>query len=287
MPTEALVPSRRSFGGAGLAPPGVSVPPFTPYWRSRFFPVAWQKLLQAIEYRPLRSWFYFILQYQAWAEAGGWGPFGTYFEFGTGEGFSMSQYADALRAFCRDTRTPMNRFRIVGFDSFQGLPPTSERKDAHAGLASGQFSGSMDQIHAILRQKRISTHGCDVRLVPGWFQESLTPQLRQSLSPYPPSLVTIDVDYYSPTAVILEWLRPLLASGTILHFDDLWLYHAHPDYGERAAIREFNARGEGGLEPFPLFASPAIAGHAYIYHRPEFEWKPGSSSRSAPDSLHR
>ncbi|MCI4353630.1 MAG: class I SAM-dependent methyltransferase [Thermoplasmata archaeon] len=249
------------------------MPPFTPYWNARFLPVAWQKLLQAIEYRPLRSWFYFILQYQAWAHSTGWGPFGNYYEFGTGEGLSLAQYADALRTFCRHTGMPPNRFRIVGFDTFQGLPPTENYRDAHPGLPPGRFAGSTSEIMELLRRKRVITQGVDVRLVEGRFEKSLTPQLLEPLRAYPPSLVNIDVDYYSATSVVLNWLRPLLSSGTIFHFDDLWLFHANPAYGELAAIREFNARGEGALEPFPLFASPAIAGHAFMFHRPEFEWK--------------
>jgi hypothetical protein len=255
------------------------VPPFTPYWRARFLPVAWQKLLQAIEYRPLRSWFYFILHYQAWAASEGWGPFGTYFEFGTGEGASLSQYADSLRAFSRHTRTPLNRFRIVGFDTFQGLPATKDGRDVHPGFTPGRFAGSTGRIQELLRRKGITTGGCELRLVEGLFQESLTPALRESLQEHPPSLINIDVDYYSAASVVLEWLRPMLSSGTILYFDDLWLFDGNPAYGEMAAIREFNARGQGALEPFPLFASPAIAGHAFIYHRSDFEWKPGARSQ--------
>lgn len=248
------------------------MPPFTPYWRARFIPVLWQKILQAIEYRPLRSWFYFVLQYQAWAAEEGWGPFGTYFEFGTGEGASLAQYSDALRHFARDTRTPLDRFRIVGYDTFEGLPPTSDRRDQHPGFTPGRFPGSIAQIEEVLRRKGISNRGVAVRLVKGRFEETLTPELRTSLRDHPPALVNIDVDYYSATAVILEWLRPLLASGTIFYFDDLWLFGGNPAYGELAAIGEFNARGPGALVPFPLFASPAIAGHAFIFHRPDFEW---------------
>jgi hypothetical protein len=264
---------------------GGKVPPFTPYWRARFLPVAWQKFLQTIEYRPLRSWFYFVLHYQAWAASEGWGPAGSYFEFGTGEGTSLAQYADALNAFARHTKTPLNRFRIVGFDTFEGLPPTSDPRDSHPGFTPGRFAGSTDRIRQVLLRKGIPTRGCDLQLIPGKFEESLTPELRSSLQGQPPSLVNIDVDYFSATQLVLEWIRPILRSGTIVYFDDLWLFAGNPQYGELAAIREFNARGPGALEPFPLFASPAIAGHAYIFHRPEFEWRTADLGSSIPKEL--
>lgn len=68
--------------------------------------------------------------------------------------------------------------------------------------------------------------------------------------------------YYSSTKIVLEWLRPLLYSGVLFYFEDIWSFYVHPDYGELCAIREFNEAGEGRLVSFPVLG---LASKAYIF----------------------
>ena len=61
-------------------------------------------------------------------------------------------------------------------------------------------------------------------------------------------LVMTDCDM-AATKTILDWIRPLLRDGTFFVFDDIWSFMGHPDFGERRAIREFNATRPGLLVP--------------------------------------
>ncbi|KKK56985.1 hypothetical protein LCGC14_3059030, partial [marine sediment metagenome] len=81
--------------------------------------------------------------------------------------------------------------------------------------------------------------------------------------------VNFDFDFYSSTKTVLEWLRPILNSGTLFHFDDIWSFFGHPDLGQLAAIREFNEVGDGWLVPYPRLGRN---NHVYIYSRREFEF---------------
>lgn len=55
-----------------------------------------------------------------------------------------------------------------------------------------------------------------VQYIKGTFQESLTDALLEQLRPFPPALVTIDVDYYTSTLESLSWLDRFIASGALL-----------------------------------------------------------------------
>ena len=85
-----------------------------------------------------------------------------------------------------------------------------------------------------------------------------------------PSIVTVDVDYCSSTRATLEFLVPILKSGTVFYFDDLYAFHLHPEMGQLKAISEFN--GElGYLSPLREFD---YAGKTFMYAT--LDWEHGS-----------
>ena len=61
-----------------------------------------------------------------------------------------------------------------------------------------------------------------VTLVPGFFNESLTPDLASRLDMRPAIYVDIDVDIYGPTFEALDWMmrNRLILNGTIIGYDD-------------------------------------------------------------------
>lgn len=217
--------------------------------------------------RSLETWFYdCLVTHETYAR--GWSaPPGVYYEFGVAGGYSMSLYVRALRAFCRRFGRSLDEFDIYGFDSFQGLPPKASERDDHREWDTGTFSFSEAHVRAVMRRERFPLHR--LHLVKGFYEETLTPALRDQLAARPPAIVTIDCDYYSSTMTVLEWLRPFLVSGTCFYFDDVWSFHGNPDYGELAAIRDFNARGDGTLTPYSLHG---IDSYSYIYSRRVFEF---------------
>jgi len=223
----------------------------------------------------LCSWYYSVLSYQATLASYGYSPFGNYYEFGVGVG-SLSSYITALKAFCKATGRDLYRFHIFGFDSFEGLPNKQDPRDDHVDWYRRKFSVGLDEVTGKVAELGIDLTRGTVRLVKGFFEDTLTSALRNDLKKWPPSIVNIDVDYYSSTKAALSWLRPLLQSGAIFYFDDTWSFHGNPHLGELAAINEFNELQEGGLVSFPELG---MIGHAYIFWNKSFEFK-GRSRRS-------
>jgi len=194
----------------------------------------------------------------------------NYYEFGVGEGRSLLYYLSALKLYCKVFNKDFYSFQIFCFDSFEGLPEKKSIKDDHIGWNKGEFSNDLDKI-----KKKLVKHGIDLKknnihFIKGLYENSLTNDLKSKLEEYPPSIINIDVDYYSSTKRVLEWLKSILSSGAILYFDDIWSFNGHPDYGELGAIQEFNKIGDGQLTPFPLCG---LSSKVYMFSRKNFEFK--------------
>ncbi|MBU0579718.1 MAG: class I SAM-dependent methyltransferase, partial [Candidatus Margulisbacteria bacterium] len=106
-------------------------------------------------------------------------------------------------------------------------------------------------------------------IIKGFYNNTLTEKRREQLKSNPPSIINIDCDYYTSTITVLNWLLPLLSSGCIFRFDDIWSFHGNPNYGELKALKEFNKKGEGQLTSFPVLG---LNSFAYMFSKPEFEY---------------
>ncbi len=122
----------------------------------------------------------------------------TYLEFGVLEGVTLRQWIQLLKS-------PESRF--TGFDSFEGLPENW-----------GLFTGK-----EIFDVKGKMPHFDDsrVRLVKGWFSDTLPPFLREFHS-HPTLILHLDADLYSSTIFVLRQMKPHLRPGTILIFDEFF-----------------------------------------------------------------
>lgn len=218
-----------------------------------------------------KSFFYKALEYQNRAELEGWGAkAGNYYEFGVGWGGSLLTFIESLKAYSKHSNQDMYSYHIFGFDSFQGLPEKQNENDNHGFWKAGLYSHSVMDIKKLLLDSGFDIQKNNINLIEGFFENSLTESLRTELKENCPSIVTIDCDYYSSTKTVLEWLRPLLSSGTIFYFDDIWEFHGNPEYGELAAINEFNLSDRGKLIPFRLLGD--VGGRVYIYYNKEYEY---------------
>lgn len=219
--------------------------------------------------RGLEHWFYSAINYQFNWSKEGFSPFGNYYEFGVGGGGTLSAYFRALKKFCADMKVEPSKFQIFGFDTFEGLPESKFPEDKHPTWHKTKFSYDITEIKGKITSIGIDLNEFNIRFIKEDFKNSLTPSLRNEIKKFPPSIVTIDVDYYSSTKMALDWLEPILMSGTLFYFDDVWAFHGNPNYGELKAINEFNETFDGYLKPFPVLGLP---GNAYIYSRKEFEY---------------
>lgn len=109
--------------------------------------------------------------------------------------------------------------RLFVFDSFEGLPPNTERQQLTilgdlTDFSAGQYRAPLEEV-----QQNVSTHGeGDVCVyVKGWFDQTI-PQFS-----LPVIAAYIDVDLVSSTRTCLKYLYPLLQPGGRLFSQDAHL----------------------------------------------------------------
>jgi O-methyltransferase len=176
------------------------------------------------------------------ADRAGSQPIGDYLEFGVYRGDSMlcMQRASA--------RLGLGGMRLVGFDSFEGMPDTAVAEDeatrSGGGLSyrPGALKSSYDDT-----KKTMTAHGADwdrIELVRGWYDETLTPEVRERIGVRRAAVVMIDCVLYSSTLAALRFCEPLIADEAIVFLDD-WDAGVEVDAesaaGERIAFETFVA----------------------------------------------
>ena len=172
---------------------------------------------------------------------------GDYLEFGVYRG-------DSLLCMARVRRALGLTFRLVGFDSFEGLP-SLQPGDESLGWSPGWFRSSYARTRRRLRKAGLGRD--EAILVKGWFDKTLTSELIRTRNLEKASTIMIDCDLYSSTRTALEFCAPLIRDETIVFLDD-W------DGGKGLADR-----GEGEARAFAEF----------LELHPEFEADPFDSYR--------
>jgi O-methyltransferase len=156
---------------------------------------------------------------------------GYYMEFGSHTGRTMRLAWDAFHALFDWT--------YVSFDSFEGLPemPALDRmaiwQPGALKTAEEDFVRLVTE-NGMPREKLIT--------VKGFYDQTLTPELKARLLPTKASVIYVDCDLYSSTVPVLELAKDFLQRGTVIVFDDWFCFYGDPNYGERRAFREFRAR---------------------------------------------
>ena len=135
---------------------------------------------------------------------------GVYLEFGVYQGYTINFISSILRDKV-----------IYGFDSFEGLPETWRE-----GFVKKAFNvnGNLPQVNE------------NVRLVKGWFNETLPAFVKEH--PEPCAFIHVDCDLYSSTKTIFDNLKNQIVSGTIIAFDEYFNYPGWQE-GEYKAFMEF------------------------------------------------
>lgn len=136
---------------------------------------------------------------------------GTTLEFGVFRGGTYAYQAEQiLKHYPRDV--------LIGFNSWQGLPAETEGVWAPERHAAGKYAAPKDEVKGKLGALGISDADPRFRLVDGFYSESLTPSLRDEIGPI--VFVNIDVDIYSSTIELLDFIGPMLRPGVVLYWDD-------------------------------------------------------------------
>jgi predicted O-methyltransferase YrrM len=145
---------------------------------------------------------------------------GHVMEFGVWKGYSTRVIRDEMWRAKRWDRRQRGK-RIYACDSFEGLP------EAYEHLPAGNFATAVPKLRG-------------VRIVKGYFEDSLTPALAAEVGRV--SLAHVDADLYGSTVCVLNWLTPMLSSGSLLLFDEFLgedpaEARAFQEWGERTGTR--------------------------------------------------
>ncbi|MET0285407.1 MAG: class I SAM-dependent methyltransferase [Polyangiales bacterium] len=184
---------------------------------------------------------------------------GDYLEFGVFAGTSIGCMAEVVQELRLD------KVRLFGFDSFEGMPAIAASED-EGTWEPGQFKFDIEVTKAILRKRGVDMSR--ITLTKGWFDQQLTPALRQQYGLRKASVVMVDCDLYSSTVEVLRFVEPLILDEAVLIFDD-WNSNdlASKDLGEKRAFEQFmHAHPELSVTPLP-FDSYASHAHSLIVTR--------------------
>lgn len=181
---------------------------------------------------------------------------GHLIEFGVWKGHSVRVIRDTLwRCAVWEPRAWSKR--IYACDSFEGLPEDYEN------LAAGTFATPVPRLTG-------------VRIVKGFFDRSLTPQLATEVGRV--SLAHFDADLYGSTVTALEWVAPLLSDGAVLVFDEF----CGEDPAEERALTEWLADSGRHLELLALFGREPSGKGDRSDRRAIFQLIGSNSLRKAP-----
>jgi hypothetical protein len=164
-------------------------------------------------------------------ERHGAGSLGDYLEFGVYNGTSLTGVYREVVA------QNLPHVRLFGFDSFQGFPPNAAAED-EGRWQPGRCCSPLDFTVAALEAEGVDLSR--VKLVPGWFCDTLNATTRREHQITKASVIMVDCDLYSSTKEALEFCAPLIVDEAVLIFDE-WTITRSPDkvLGEKKAFLEF------------------------------------------------
>lgn len=172
--------------------------------------------------------------------------FGHYLEFGVSRGTSLSCMYHALQS------EHLSKVRLIGFDSFQGLPPEAARE----GWSPGAFWSTRSATEKYLLQNGVDMDR--VALVEGWFRDTLTQEIKDRFKIDMASLIMIDCDIYSASRDALWFCEPLIRDKAVIFFDDWGRRSDRGEIGQKEAFDEFlGAFPDLTAEPLPAYIPEA------------------------------
>jgi O-methyltransferase len=124
----------------------------------------------------------------------------SYLEFGVWKGASLQQWAEI-------NTHPDSRF--YGFDSFEGFPEVWDHGFGH----------TTEKEHFALGGKIPQISDPRIKLIKGWFQETLADFLETNTLPHPIT-VHMDCDLHSSALFVLATLDSLLKPADVVIFDE-------------------------------------------------------------------
>lgn len=179
--------------------------------------------VRLVEERELQSTFQSALQLLD--DRIGQHEIGDYLEFGVYNGTSLLCMYRALEDM------NLRHVRLIGFDSFRGLP-----RDAEGFWRSGDFKASRTFTEAVLSLHRIDWSR--LQLVEGWFKDTLQMSAHHH-GINSAGVIMIDCDLFDSAREALHFVGPLIKREAVIVFDDWHTGSVEGNAGERRAFRDF------------------------------------------------
>lgn len=153
---------------------------------------------------------------------------GDFVECGVARGGTAAMLAAALHD------QPDRRLWL--FDSFEGLPESSERDGAYAKDQGGSFQASVDDVYETL--SLVQADLAQVRIVAGWFEATMTSEAE---GPESVALLHIDADLFESVSLALHRFYDSVSVGGVIVLDDFGWYEgtrlAFYDFVEKRGLR--------------------------------------------------
>lgn len=164
---------------------------------------------------------------------------GDYLEFGVWTGRSFAEaYHEIPKAFEYTKRWHSTQYpcRFFAFDSFEGLPEITGA-DEGGPFKKGEYCCDQARFLSYLKSQSVDLNG--VICVPGWYDKSLTDEVKTRHNLKRARIIHIDCDLYESTRDVLNFCTSLIQEGTVLMFDDWFQYKGNPQLGEQRAFNEW------------------------------------------------
>ena len=156
---------------------------------------------------------------------------GDYLEFGVYNGSTLAIVHDLLE---RRGRTSS---RLIGFDSFEGLPPEANVDDNNLWMP-GQYRCPEKFARDFLTKRGVDWQR--VALIKGWFSETCKPSIRTRYQIKSAGIIMIDSDLYSSAVAALKFCEPLIGHNALIIFDEYYPGGRKGRFlGEEKAFAEF------------------------------------------------
>ncbi len=171
-------------------------------------------------------------------------PDGNLIEFGVFSGNCFNRLIKGAEAAGK----PFHE--VYGFDSFTGIPEETEGVLHNPEWPVGAFNVCKDfnlkSVEEAIAFVRNNVERKDIKLIDGYFEKSLTPDVGEGLS-NSASYIHIDVDLYRSSVEVLDFILTyqVLKIGGIIRYDD-WLWCAEGEAGNSLAhqqmVQKYNVK---------------------------------------------
>lgn len=157
---------------------------------------------------------------------------GDYLEFGVYLGGTFKVAYNFAQQF------KLHSMNFYAFDSFRGLPKKKGSDgDDDRYFPEGDFRCDINEFKTNIRNAGVDMNR--VRIIPGWFDESLNEETKKKIPLQKAAVIMIDCDLYESTIPVLRFIEDYIQDGTIVIFDDWFCYRGNPNKGEQRAFREW------------------------------------------------